>query len=59
KESEIEKIKAEYGIEDSEIVDISKKKNEPEPTIDHSKTNDDDLDAKQENHQNPQESSPE
>ena len=57
-ESEIEKIKAEYGIEDSEIVDISKK-NEPEPTIDHSNTNDDDLDAKQENDQNPQESSPE
>ena len=58
KESEIEKIKAEYGIEDSEIVDISKK-NEPEPTNDHSKTNDDDLVAKQENDQNPQESNPE
>jgi len=55
KESEIEKIKAEYGIEDSEIVDISKK-NEPEPTIDDPKVNDDDLDAKQKNDQNPRES---
>ena len=55
KESEIEKIKAEYGIEDSEIVDISKK-NEPEPTIDDTKVNDDDLDAKQKNDQNPRES---
>ena len=55
KESEIEKIKAEYGIEDSEIVDISKK-NEPEPTIDDPKVNDDDLDAKPKNAQNPHES---
>ena len=58
KETEIEKIKAEYGIEDSEIVDISKK-NEPEPIIDDPKVNDDDLDAKQENDQNPRESIPE
>jgi len=58
KESEIEKIKAEYGIEDSEIVDVSKK-NEPEPVIDDPKVNDDDLDAKQENDQNPRESIPE
>jgi len=58
KESEIEKIKAEYGIEDSEIVEISKK-NEPEPMIDHSKANDDDLDAKQEKDENPRESIPE
>ena len=58
KESEIEKIKAEYGIEDSEIVDVSKK-NEPEPMIDPPKVNDDDLDAKQENDQNPRESIPE
>ncbi len=58
KETEIEKIKAEYGIEDSEIVDISKK-NKPEPMIDDPKVNDDDLDAKQENDQNPRESIPE
>ena len=58
KESEIEKIKAEYGIEDSEIVDVSKK-NEPEPVLDDPKVNDDDLDAKQENDQNPRESIPE
>ena len=57
-EIKVEVSEKESGIEDSEIVDISKK-NEPEPTIDHSKANDDDLEVKQENDQNPQESSPE
>lgn len=36
-----------------------RKKNEPEPTIDHPKVNDDDLDVKQEKDENPRESIPE
>jgi len=47
KETEIEKIKAEYGIEDSEIVEASKK-NGSEKMNDDSKPNDEELVVKQE-----------
>ena len=57
KESEIEKIKAEYGIEDSEIIEVPEK-NESESIINDSRINDD-LDAKQEKDENHRESVPE
>ena len=57
KESEIEKIKTEYGIEDQEIVNVPKQ-HEPEPIIEMTGENGDDSGSVEEKEKPPEESNP-